>query len=89
MSHTEKPFKEIASMLEALQGSIAAAETRTMVNNTTANFAAATFMGAMQWILVDLSKAALEDRLLKRLVELQEEHKAIADHLGRSARATH
>lgn len=89
MSNTEKAFIDIPTMVEALQEAIAAAESRKLVNNTLGNHAAATFMGAAQWMLIDLSKAAVEDRLLKRLVELQQEFQAIKDHLTRSQKSSH
>lgn len=89
MNPNDKPFIDMHTMAEAMQAAMFSAENRKMVNDTPANHAAATFLGATQWLLIDLSKAALEDRLLNRLIELQQEQDAIVKHLVRSPKDTH
>ena len=88
MNPIDKPFIDMHTMAEAMQAALFSAENRKMVNDTPANHAAATFMATTQWMLIDLSKAALENRLLERLIELQQEHEAIAKHLARSPKDT-
>lgn len=89
MSLAETPFNEIHSIAMAMAVIMDGVAERKMVNDTPQNHAAATFVGATQWMLIELSQAALDDRLLDRVIELQHELQALRAHLQNAPRQTH
>jgi len=74
----DKKMKDILTMDEALMTSMAAAEAGRKAGHIPENTEFSCFMSGVNWVLCDLSKAALKDHLLARLVELQGQFDRIA-----------
>lgn len=86
---SDKRFREIHSITEALQTLMAAVKDRHFVNDTAEVHATATFMNATQWMLCELGQAAMEDKLLERLSKLMDEHELILRKLRESTSPAH
>lgn len=74
-----------STMPEAALACIDAARTTKLKNDTLDNKILGAFMASTAWVLLQLSCAATEGRLINRLVELEDEWEHVLDHL-RSAK---